>query len=504
MKRSLSFAATCRLAANICAILTAFASFRLYNIYLTKELYGIVLVGMQFLSYLPLLGSGFGMVLGQRILADQDPATALATSRFNQVLQNYLLLIILLLGFMLMAGYSQMPTSRSMGLPLPLFFAIGVAGVANFYLGGQMGLLVIYGGQQVYSIILQGIWSLLALVILWGCFVLGWGVWAMPVSTALSALLLVLVVWVLLQPRMKGLPILAWRRESDFWPKLRAIWAPSLAWIESQVSIMLQFTLDIILMGMLFGPGAAAVYGIISRITGMSRQIIQSLGDAAWPRLTMEPDLERRAALMRKVDRLNAWITGSWYGAMAATVQPFLGWLMKEDWVAGPLLIGLVLARNMIVSLSSPHGYGLLSAGRFKELARATQREVFLCALFIFVFGHFFGMIGIALATLVATAGGSLWYMTFLYFKPSPHQHWFRELVAVYGRGVVSAGLSFAVASVFWWGEKFLLGAPGWMAIPAGGIGLGVGMIVALAFGMFQSAGHTRPYGQYLKLPTNW
>lgn len=505
MRNSLSFAVVCRVVANLCAVATAFISLRLYNLYLTKEIYGTVLVAAQFLTYLPLVGGGFGMVLGQQMLAARDRVSVAKVARFSQVLQSHILLIALVAGLSLMAIYSRMPAARSTGLPLPLFFAIGVAGVATFYAGGQIGIMVGLG-RQIYTIILTGTWSILGLLILWVGFVLGFGVWAMPISTGLSAVLLLPVAWVLQQRLVEGMPILSWHREADFWPKLQAIWRPSVAWLQSQVSIMFLFTLDIILMGMLFGPGAAAVYGIVSRVTGMSKQVIQALCDTAWPRLAQEPDLQRKADLMRKVDRLNAWIAGSWYGGMAATLEPFLNWLMRThtDWVAGPQLIALVLARNLVVSLSSPHAYGLLSAGRFKELARATQQEVVLMVLGVFLLGHFLGMKGVAIATLVATGGGSLWYMTYLYFEPSSSMSWFTEWCAVYARGLVSAVLGFVTASLFWWVEKVLLGAPGYLAMIAGGVGFGAGMGAAFLFGMAQSRGHTRSIGRWIKLPTSW
>ncbi len=112
---------------------------------------------------------------------------------------------------------------------------------------------------------------------------------------------------------------------------------------------------------------------------GISRQVLTSLSEAAWPRLTQESEEQRRAAIMRKVDRLNAWIVGCWHGAMAVTLHSFLGWLVKPDWLAGPLLIDLLIARNFFVLLASPHSYGLMSVGRFQELAAISWREVLIC-----------------------------------------------------------------------------------------------------------------------------
>ena len=93
--------------------------------------------------------------------------------------------------------------------------------------------------------------------------------------------------------------------------------------------------------------------------------------------------------------------------------------------------------------------------------------------------------------------------MTYLYFKPSARTPWFREWCAIYLRGTGSAALGFTVASLVWWVEKTLLGAPGWTAIFAGGVGLAAGMGVALLFGLSRSGGKTRSIGP-IKLPTNW
>ena len=147
---------------------------------------------------------------------------------------------------------------------------------------------------------------------------------------------------------------------------------------------------------------------------------------------------------------------------MLATLQPFLGWLVKSDWLAGYTLICLMLARNLIVSLGAPHSYGLVSSGRFKELARATQSEIATTLVAVLIFSHFFGIIGLAIGVLVGTAGGSLWFMTYLYFKTFTHTTWFNEWCAVYARALISVVIGFTTATFVWHEEKLLLGAPGW------------------------------------------
>ena len=256
VKNSLSFAVVCRGITNLSAVATAFISLRLYNLYLTKEVYGSVLVAVQFMSYLPLVSGGFGMVLGQQMLASQDREVIGKTARFSQILQSHILLIAWLVAIVLMAVYSQTPTVRSTGLPLPLFFAIGLAGVATFYGGGQIGIMTGLG-RQIETIIMTGIWGILGVVLLWIGFLLGFGVWAMPFSTAFGIILLLPVAWSRQRKVVPKLPILCWQRDAEFWPKLKSVWSPSMSWLQAQFSIMMLFTMDIILMGLFFRPGTS-------------------------------------------------------------------------------------------------------------------------------------------------------------------------------------------------------------------------------------------------------
>ena len=503
VRNSLSFAVICRGITNLSAVATGFIALHLYSHYLTKELYGAVLVAVQLLTYLPLISGGFGMVLSQKMLSSRDPEVVAKNARFNQILQCHILVVALVVAMVLMVIYSQTATARSMGLPIWLYLLVGFGGVVSFYAGGQFGMLTGLG-HQIYTIVLTGIWGVTTVIVLWVGFLCGLGVWAMPISTTFGAGLLLPAAWILQRRFVHDLPILSWRRDSDFWPRLKAIWIPSLTYLMCQFSIMCLFTMDIIFMGILFGPAAAALYGVISRVTAMSRQIIQTLCDTAWPKLTQEPDLQRRAALMRKVDRLNAWMAGSWHGALLATLQPFLGWLMKTDWVAGPTLIWLMVARNLVEVLSAPHSYGLLSEGRFKDIARNAQIEIAVCICAILLFSHYLGVNGFALGILVGTAGGALWYTTYLYFKVASHTTWFSEWCAVYARGLTSAAIGFGVASLAWLGVKSLLHAPGWVAIFAGGFGFAAGMAVAILFGLAQGGGTNSAINRWIKLPNKW
>jgi O-antigen/teichoic acid export membrane protein len=485
VKTSLTRAVISRLFTSACSVITAFVSLKLYNIYLTKEIYGVILIGVQIMSYLPLTGGGFIEVLNQRTLTARDKESSTATVWFAQLLQNYLMLATLAIALVLMAAYSQMPLVKSSGISGLLFLAVGVAGTFAFYMSGQMSFLI-GQGEQINCYLFQGTSALLASLLLYISFACGAGAWAFPISTGGTALLLFPPVRNVLRHHLVGLPLFVLRRSSDFFDRLKSIWRPAFACLMTQGWSLLAFSLDIILVGMLVGPGAAAVYGVISRVTGMSRHVLQALGEASWPRLAQEAHPERKALFMRKVDRLNAWNVGCWFGALGATVHPFLEWLVKTDWVAGPLLIALILVRHFVISLAGPHAFGNISLGLFKESARLSRMEVISLTIPALLLSHSLGAIGIALGFLIGTCWVSGWQITRLYFN-STGQSWVAEWCAVYARGLTGAFLAFALASTVWKLASTLGNFPGWLAILAGGIGFGGGWMVTAGTSLWRS-----------------
>ncbi len=471
MRKTLSFAAICRGVANLTGVLTAFISLRLYNLYVSKEIYGTILVGLQLIGYLQLMSGGFRMALNQQMLAEPDEGKTQGIARFGQTLQSYFFIIVVLGGMGAMAIYSQFPHTRAMGISILVFIATGLAAAITFQAGSQLALLVAFG-EQAASAIIQGLWGALATLVLWISFSLGSGVWAFPLSSGISAVLVILIVRVALNLTRNDVPLFVWKRQSDFLLRLKSVWRHALDCLFNQGATALVFTIDIVLIGLIIGPGAAAIYGVVARVMAISRLVLQSLAEAMWPRLAEETNPERRAQIMRKVDRLNAWVVGSWYGAMVLTLIPLLGCIVPS-WVATPVLATLIIARSFITNVVSPHAYGLLGAGRFRDLARVNMQEVVIGSILGTLLCWRMGVNGVAIAFLVATAVSSGWLMTRRYFQEAHDTHWLSELFAVYSRAILAGAVSLGVTAVLW-PVTARLGSSGWLAIPVGAIAFAV------------------------------
>ena len=470
MRNTLSFAVFWRLISNLLGVVTAFLSLRLYNLYVSKEIYGTILVGLQIIGYLPLMSGGFRMALNQQTLATPETDRKQAIARFGQTLQSYFFIIVLLGGMLGMAAYGLLPKSRASDIPFLVFVTAGAAAALTFQAGSQLALLVAFG-EQVTSSIVQGLWGVFTVGALWISFALGSGVWAFPLSNAISSIIVILIVRIALIRNKNDVPLFLWKRERDFTAKLKSVWKSAFESLYNQIATTLVFTLDLILIGILIGPGPAAVYGVVSRVMAISRLVLQSISEAAWPRLAQEIDPARKVQIMRKVDRFNAWFVGCWYGALAITLLPFLGWLVKPDWVAAPLLAGLIITRSFVVSLTSAHAYGLLGAGRFRDLLQVNQQEVVIGLVLGVILSLTLGVNGTALAFLIGSLAAQGWQMTYRYFRFAHDTHWFSEWLAVALRGLLAAGVSAAIAGAVWSVTRAHVGTVGWLSIPAGGIG---------------------------------
>ncbi len=125
MRKTLSFAVICRLVANLFGVATAFISIRLYNLHVTKEIYGTILVGLSIIGYIPLMSGGFRMVLNQQMLAEPEEAKAKNIALFGQTLQTYFFVVVLIGGVLGMAAYGQLPKSRATDIPIMVFIFAG-------------------------------------------------------------------------------------------------------------------------------------------------------------------------------------------------------------------------------------------------------------------------------------------------------------------------------------------------------------------------------------------
>ncbi len=463
------------------SVVSGLATLRLLSDHVSKPEYAVVGAALGMMMYLPLLDGGFRMVVNRRLLAarsldsaDQERVDLL---HFSQSLQSWVGVVALLVGALLMVLYALTPNASAAHEPWSFYLLLGAAGAMGLMAQMQATLLTGLGRQaQVFAI--NGFASLGNLALLALCFHQGMRVWAFPVSLLIGAVIQFFAAGYLARLTEPGLPLIEFRRDAAFLKRLAGLRSEALAAFRSQASILLLFSFDIVIVGLVPQQEEAATYMVLTRIFAIVRNCLQAASEAMWPLVASGHDSARR--FEQPLLRLNAWICGAALGACVPTLPPFLEWLMKKDWSPAPLLVLLFAARFCVTTFSSPTAFFLLGRGDFKMLARYVERELIAAVVLSIPLGWKFGPTGVVLSFLLATAFGTLTPILSRYahlVKESP----FQLFTTVWIRGVAAAG----VAGLAGWLIVQQL-RPGPLAIAAGAAATLAGILPGIALAWFR------------------
>jgi O-antigen/teichoic acid export membrane protein len=373
---------------------------------LSPEAYGVVAVALTVMGYLPLMDGGFRTTINRAVLAEPTPEERSKLLRFGQVFYSWLGLGILGVAIVLMVGYAFTPPGRSSGQPLAFFLALALAGGLSVISSIQTGVLI--GLQsQTSSFLLTALGAWVGLASLWTVLVKGGGVWAFPISTLCAVVAVYPVAFWLIRRFQPGLPILAFSAGTSFWGCFKRLRSDAWHCFQSQTSIVVLYTIDIVMVGMICSAREAAIYVVLSRLFGILRGFLQALSEISWPLIAQRGWGNKR--LNHVLNRMNAWTVGSVTGALCLTLAPFCQWYIGQAWAMPNYLVWLLAARFMITSLASPAAYLLYGAGDFRSISRYLNRELLAAVLLALVAGPLFGLVGIATAFLASTAFGTLY-----------------------------------------------------------------------------------------------
>src|SRR6266851_4873609 len=159
-----------------------FFSLRLYSRYLTPETYGVILVALQLMAYLPLLDGGFRTVVNRRILAQPNREEKLRAIRFGQIFYSWFALLVILAAALSMAGYGFLLHTRQAGQSAAFFLSLGLASALSVVSSALIGLLVGLQAQPPFFLLLS-LSAGFGVGALWLSLRAGAGVWAFPISS---------------------------------------------------------------------------------------------------------------------------------------------------------------------------------------------------------------------------------------------------------------------------------------------------------------------------------
>ena len=453
------------------AIVSGLVTLKLVAEYLTVTQFGLFMVAAQLLAYLPFFDGGLRMVINRELLAGTEESRHRFLG-FAQRFYSWFGLMLAPVVILMMTIYWLTPNANRAGEPLILFIAIGLSAALQVFAFAQANLLV--GLQSQGTLFwLTGISNLAQLFLLFVGFKMGFKLWAYPFANALGFLLFWPLIALVIRQKEPKLRLLDFRLDQDFWQKFRSLRSSALNSFLSQIAILLLFTVDLIIVGMVVSLEEAAVYALLVRVLSIVRSFIQSIGEVSWPVLAKNSSGNRK--LSRVVLHLNAWIYGSVGGALAVFLLPLLeSYMGSGKWVGSDLLFSLLLARFIIVGLQSPAGYFLISAGKFGVLARVMWRELLAALVLSGIFLVWHG-IGVALGFLISTAFGTMYHI-FAAYAQSLDQKPLTIISSVWSRALAGGAASLLMAWLI------LPIFPGVYGALGGAIGALIGILIALIF----------------------
>jgi O-antigen/teichoic acid export membrane protein len=445
---------------------------KLYG-HLAPEAYGVVVVALTIMGYLPLLDGGFRTTVNRAILAERTSNERRALLQFGQVFYAWLGLAVVAAALLLMLGYSLTPTGRASGQPLSFFVALAFGGGLSVISSIQAGVLLGLEAQaSLFLVTALGSW--LNLATLWLVLKQGGGVWAFPIATLVSVAGVYPTALWLIHRKESWLPFFPFVTGPRFWEYFKRLRRDAWHCFQSQVSIVFLYTIDIILVGFLCSAREAAIYGVLSRMFAILRGFLQAMSEISWPLIAKRGWANQR--LNRVLNRMNAWAVGSVTGALALTLAPFCGWFIGEAWSVPPWLVWLMAARFMITSFAAPAAYLLYGAGEFRAISRYLNRELAVGLVLAIGLGAIFGLAGVAWAFLVSTAVGTL-YPIFRAYAAKTGESMSGTLLDIWARG--AAGLTISLLCT-----NLTLGslATGGQLVLAGAIGVAGGLAACVAW----------------------
>lgn len=456
-------------------------SLKLYGHYLAVETYGVIVVPLQILSYLPFLDGAFRTTTNREILGSATREGQLRMIRFAQTFYSHFTVLLLPLALLVMAGYSLTPNAIHSSQPKVFFLTVGLAAAIAVLSWAQTELLIGLGGQA-YSFLLMAFNSCVIMGSLWFFLQHGAGIWAFPFSTLAGASACYPVAICLIRRKEPTIRFICFRTDADFRSDLRRLLPDALSCFRQQVGGLFLYSLDVVLVGLFFGSATdAAIYSVVSRLIGLVRGLLQSTGEAAWPLVAEKNGKDHTFAAF--LLRSNGWAIGSATGALVLTLTPFLKLYMGARWTPPQLLVWILTVRLLIMGLSSPTAYLLMGAGHFKTIARYILRELIAAICLGTMLGFKFGMIGVAFGFLAATAGGTFWPMFYAYGK-TVNGSGGQLMWHVWWRGATAFTVSCSVA-------KMLLPFANntWVVFAVGAIAA----LISLSLGLVISAFRFRP-----------
>ncbi|MFC7545811.1 oligosaccharide flippase family protein [Plantactinospora sp. GCM10030261] len=201
--------------------------------------------------------------------------------------------------------------------------------------------------------------ALLSGVLGLGLALAGAGVWALVGQQVASALISLIVLWMVCRWRPAARPRLA---------ALRELWRFSAHSTNAGLGAMLASRVDLIVTGLVFGPVATGIYRLAARLPDVVVDVtVRSLQQVALPSLSrLQHDRRAFAAHLTQLQHLGAVAGLPILGVLAAIAGPLVGLL-------GPQWSGTEVPLRLLCLYAAVNVYGVLLGPALQAIGRPAR-----------------------------------------------------------------------------------------------------------------------------------
>lgn len=386
----------------------------LYLRFIPLDLYGAWLATGNILAWLTVIDPGLSAVLQQRTsLAYGKGDTAelsalLSGGLLLSALYALLVLIAGLISSLYLTGWLKLSTTVDVGLINQAFVLAAVGSALMIFSYGltafNQGLQSSLGIGLVFVFVTAG--SMVLIVVL---LYQGRGLLALPIGLIMRGIGLT----------VGNAGYLLWRSMSE---KLRYHFSvrgivmlarlTSYTFLSRAVGVIAT-NMDAFVLTRYLGPEVAPVFVLTRKAPDMSRMFVERPAVAFMPavaHLAGAGELERAKAVLLRLLRLTLWLLGLIAAGFIVFNRDFVALWVGANLYAGPAVNVITVLTLVIYVLVNGLSNLCFSLGNIKGNSLASAAQGLLSVPLIIVGAKYGGMIGVALAPLVAMLATTAWY----------------------------------------------------------------------------------------------
>lgn len=404
----------CQLISIACGLIIPRMMLRAFG----SEIYGATTSIAQFLSYITLLEGGIGGVARAALyqpLASEDWDTVSAI--VDEIKRFFCIISYIFAGYVIViaCAYKQISSITVLDW-ISTFMLVIIISISTFgqYFIGISYSVFLQAAQRSYvghvvSIIATVINAVMVVLLIH----LGCGILAVKAVSSLIFFLRPVFMWIYVKKMFPLVKHPAKKREKVY---LKQKWEG----LAQHLAFFLHSNTDVVVLTVLTDLKTVAVYSAYHMVTVHIQNLVKSFIsglEALFGDMLAKKETETIHKTFNLYETLISVVSIILFGVTSAMIVPFIrlytAGVNDTNYIV-PQFGFLLIAATLLYCLRMPYYAVVVAAGHFKETKAAAYGEAVINILLSVLLVHRFGLIGVAIGTVVATGYSFVYYVIYL------------------------------------------------------------------------------------------